>query len=70
LKNFEGRYIIEEVEPDGSPLAPAEAATKFVNSCGYVVRDNVPISLRTWRPSCTNDPHALPKTEKDRYGTL
>ncbi|KAJ1289018.1 hypothetical protein BS78_02G134100 [Paspalum vaginatum] len=56
--------VIEEVEEDGQPLSPAIAATKFVNYCGYLVRDHVPISFRTWRPTCVNDPHAVPKAQK------
>ncbi|KAJ1270123.1 hypothetical protein BS78_06G030700 [Paspalum vaginatum] len=64
MKNFEGRLIIEEFREDRQPLSPAEAATKSVNYCGYLVRDNVPIRFRTWRPSCLDDPHAVPNAQK------
>ncbi|KAJ1275127.1 hypothetical protein BS78_05G112900 [Paspalum vaginatum] len=64
MKNFDGRFIIEEVREDGQSLSPATAATKFVNYCGYLVRNHVPISFRTWRPTCVNDPHVVPKAQK------
>ncbi|KAJ1276786.1 hypothetical protein BS78_05G241900 [Paspalum vaginatum] len=64
-KNFEGRFVIDEVAEDGQPIGPANAATKFVNYRGYLVRDHVPISLWTWRPTCKDDPHAVPKIQKE-----
>ena len=64
MNNFKGRFVTDEVGVDGQPLGPKEATTKFVNYCGYLVRDHVPISLWTWRPSCTNDPHAVPHSQK------
>jgi len=42
------RFLIEEVAEDGEPLAPAVNVIFFVNQCGVVVRDNIPISIREW----------------------
>jgi len=64
MKNFKGRFIVEEFAQDGQPLSPREAATKYVNYCGYLVRDNVPISFQKWRPSYDDDPLVVPKAQK------
>nr|CAE01872.2 OSJNBb0028M18.5 [Oryza sativa Japonica Group] len=48
-KKIEGRHIITEVDEDGRPSAPAEAAKNFVRHSGWVVRDNVPVSKVYWR---------------------
>jgi hypothetical protein len=46
-KPLEGHYIIIEVNPNiGEPLLPKNNANKFVNHCGVIVRDRVPISVR------------------------
>jgi len=42
------RYRIEEVGPDGEPLAPDDVKKKFVKACGTLVRDNIPITIREW----------------------
>ena len=44
----DAHLTIEVVGPDGKPLLPKANATKFVNQCGVVVRDLVPISTREW----------------------
>jgi hypothetical protein len=45
---LEGRYVISEFEiATGRPLG--EHANKYVNHCGYLVRDQIPISCREWR---------------------
>ena len=41
---------IEEIDKDGQPIAPQEAKSKFVQQCGVVVRDYVPITFREWKP--------------------
>ena len=47
---MEGHYIITEVDPNtGEPLQPKNNAKKFVNHCGVLVRDRVPISVREWK---------------------
>ena len=48
-RKVEERHIIIAVKEDGEPFAPEAAATKFVSQCGWVVRDNVPISVQNWR---------------------
>ena len=42
------RYSIDKVAADGKPLEPPETYRKFVNQCGVVVRDLVPINLIEW----------------------
>jgi len=45
---LEGRYVISEFETAiGRPLG--EHATKYVGHCGYLVKDQIPISAREWR---------------------
>ena len=45
---MEGRYVISEFEiATGRPLR--EHANKYVSHCGYLVRDQIPISAREWR---------------------
>ena len=47
-KPLEGRYVISEFEiASGRPLG--EHANKCVGHCGYLVRDQIPISAREWR---------------------
>ncbi|KAJ1276178.1 hypothetical protein BS78_05G194200 [Paspalum vaginatum] len=48
-ENFEERYTITHVGDYGQPLEPVKAATKFVNYCGIIVRENVPISIPAWK---------------------
>nr|ABA93472.1 transposon protein, putative, CACTA, En/Spm sub-class [Oryza sativa Japonica Group] len=43
-KKLEGWHIITEVDEDGRPSAPAEAAKNYVRHNGWVVWDNVPVS--------------------------
>jgi len=45
---LEVRYVISEFEiATGRPLG--EHATKYVDHCGYLVRDQIPTSAREWR---------------------
>ncbi|KAK1611409.1 hypothetical protein QYE76_035082 [Lolium multiflorum] len=41
-------YTIDVISPTGKPLEPEEAYTKFINQCGVVVRDSVPITVQEW----------------------
>jgi hypothetical protein len=41
-------YTIDVVSEDGRPLEPKKHYTKFINQCGVVVRDNVPITVQEW----------------------
>ncbi|KAK1627238.1 hypothetical protein QYE76_001553 [Lolium multiflorum] len=42
-------YTIEVVDSaTGKPLEPEKNATKFINQCGAVVRDNVSITVQEW----------------------
>jgi len=42
------RFKIEEVAEDGEPIAPAQHARLFVNQCGVILRDNIPITTQEW----------------------
>ena len=42
-------YKISDVSPKGQPLAPEEALPKFRNALGFLVRDNLDITIRQWR---------------------
>jgi hypothetical protein len=39
-------YKISYVSPKGQPLAPEEALPKFRNALGFLVRDNLDITIR------------------------
>jgi hypothetical protein len=39
-------YKITDVSPNGQPLAPEEALPKFRNALGFLVRDNLDITIR------------------------
>ena len=41
-------YTIEVVSATGRPLEPEAHYTKFINQCGVVVRDSVPITVQEW----------------------
>jgi hypothetical protein len=42
-------YKISDVSPKGQPLAPEEALPKFQNALGFLVRDNLDITIRHWK---------------------
>jgi hypothetical protein len=42
-------YKIADVSPNGQPLALEEALPKFRNALGFLVRDNLDITIRQWR---------------------
>ena len=39
---------IEVVADSGEPMQPKKNAKTFVNQCGVIVRDNVPINIQEW----------------------
>jgi hypothetical protein len=42
------KLTIDVVSPDGKPLEPKQHATKFLNQCGVIVRDMIPITVQEW----------------------
>ena len=42
-------YKITDVSPNGQPLALEEALPKFRNALGFLVRDNLDITIQQWR---------------------
>ena len=49
------RFTIDEVTEDGEPIAPKVNVHLFVNQCGVVVRDNIPITTREWNKPKVDD---------------
>ena len=39
---------ITKVFPNGEPCEPEKNARSFVNQCGVIVRENVPINIQEW----------------------
>ena len=42
------RIVIDRVSDSGETMEPLECRRKFINQCGVVVRDLVPITLEEW----------------------
>ena len=42
------RISIDKVGDDGEPLEPIENRRKFINQCGVLVRDMIPITIAEW----------------------
>ena len=52
----DARISIDKVSDDGDPLEPIESRRKFINQCGALVRDMIPITLQEWhKPKDVNN---------------
>jgi hypothetical protein len=61
---LEGRYIISEFNIEiGEPLGPH--ARKFMQHCGCLVRDGLPISAHEWKQKI-NEPHVSFVSDLDK----
>ena len=50
------RLSIDEIAANGKPMEPKEHATKFVNQCGVIARDTIPITIQEWnKPTKAGD---------------
>lgn len=49
------KFAILEVATDGEPIAPKENRRKFINQCGVVVRDQIPITTHQWHKPKVDD---------------
>jgi len=51
------RIVIDRVSDSGEPMEPLQCRRKYINQCGVVVRDLVPITLEEWhKPKDDNKP--------------
>ena len=56
-------YSVTEISPKEEPLQPIEVASKYRNAIGFLVRDNLDITISNWK--------LVPKkTKKDLWKKL
>ena len=56
-------YSVTEVSPKGEPVQPIEVAAKYRNVIGFLVRDNLDITISNWKL-------VLKKTKKNLWKKL
>ena len=42
-------YSVTEVSPKGEPVQPIQVAAKYRNAIGFLVRDNLDITISNWK---------------------
>ena len=42
------KLTIDEVAENGEQIAPTDNVRKFINQCGVIVRDMIPITVQEW----------------------
>ncbi|KAK3121231.1 hypothetical protein QOZ80_8BG0648980 [Eleusine coracana subsp. coracana] len=63
-----GKIIIIAIDEEGAPSTPTDARTKFVNQVGYIVRENIPISFKSWKKAKDMEPaDVVPEQEEQLY---
>ena len=56
-------YSVTQISPKGEPVQPIEVAAKYRNTIGFLVRDNLDITISNWK--------LVPKkTKKDLWKKL
>jgi hypothetical protein len=66
----EVHLVIEVISASGKPTPPNVNATKFVNECGVLVRDHIPISTQEWHePKKVMGASFVTNAEKDDLWT-
>ena len=50
------KFEISEISRSGEPTAPIRTKNAFVNQCGVLVRDKIPISIHQWYKPKKEDP--------------
>ena len=55
----DAHLTIVEVSPLGVPFLPIKNANTFIHQCGFVVRDNVPISIINWNKPAKRDENSM-----------
>jgi hypothetical protein len=62
--------VIQAVSASGEPTYPKANVTKFVNECGVLVRDHIPISTQEWHePKKVKGASFVTNAEKDDLWT-
>ena len=67
---MEGRQVVTEVDAEGCPSAPEVASMKFVNQCGVIVQERIPITTKLWKSSKPEEQqHTMPQHQKKMLWT-
>ena len=56
-------YSVTQISPKGEPVQPIEVAAKYRNTIGFLVRDNLDLTISNWKL-------VLKKIKKDLWKKL
>jgi hypothetical protein len=71
--NANQKLSIDVVSTDGKPLEPKQHAKKFINQCGVIVSDTIPITVQEWnkpKKARLGDTFVDKKSKKDLWRKL